>query len=129
MKIRVALLAILTLLTAGCVTSNAVRPTKVAHSDQELKQSKIAMNEEFACGLRHVSEIDDGISDARTVALALSALCIKEQTAATEAFAKAHLDNDAQIRIFRNRRNSQAERINDFLPIVFKYRHWKRLHP
>jgi len=72
--------------------------------------------------LELVGQIDDGISDATTIALALSNACIVEYTAATEAWCTAELDNERQRQLFRNKRNKPEEKIQDSLPIVLQYR-------
>ena len=73
------------------------------------------------CGVRNISQIDDGISDAATVALALAIRCNTEYDAATEAASKS-LDNNAQRRMLRTLRATREERIQAFLPLVMQYR-------
>ena len=81
-----------------------------------------ALRAQIACGEQHVSEVDDGISDASTVALALALRCHREYVATGEAWGAAYLDNDNQRRIFRKRWSGTNERTEAFLPIVMKYR-------
>ena len=81
-----------------------------------------AMRLEVECGKSYVGETDDGTSDASTVALALALRCNREYVAATEAWGAAYLDNEAQRRMFRNKRSGTTERVEAFLPIVMQYR-------
>jgi hypothetical protein len=76
---------------------------------------------QVSCGRKYVVEVDDGTSDATTIALALALRCRAEYGAATEAIA-ATLDNDAQRRMLRQRREAREERVESFLPLVVQYR-------
>jgi hypothetical protein len=78
------------------------------------------------CGRRFAATTDDGVSDATTIALALSLRCGREYDRTTEA-AAATLDNDAQRRMFRQRRAARAERIETFLAPVMQARQ-QRIH-
>jgi hypothetical protein len=89
---------------------------------EERLAAEDALRAQIECGREHVSEVDDGISDASTVALALALRCHREYLAAGEAWGAAYLDNDNQRYKFRKRRAATSERTEAFLPIVMKYR-------
>ncbi len=89
-------------------------------------RSEDAIRLQSMCAVRTVSEVDDGISDAQSVALALALRCSREYQQATEAFGSANLDNEAQRRMFREDRNQTQEMIRNFLPIVMDYRAFNR---
>lgn len=112
------------LLTFCCVliacSSTALRPPGL--SEQLKVVAENALKAEIECGRNHVSETDDGTSDASTVALALALRCNKEYFEATEAWSSAYLHNEAQSRMFRKKRSGTTERIEEFLPIVMQYR-------
>lgn len=74
------------------------------------------------CAAREIPAIDDGVSDAQSVALATALRCGREYRQATEYFGLAHLDNDAQRRMFNERINRTQEKIEAFLPMVMGYR-------
>lgn len=69
-----------------------------------------------------VPTIDDGISDAQTISLALASACSAEYSRNAKAFADLHLSDDHQKRIFINRCNTNEAKINTFLRVVLKYR-------
>ena len=106
------------LLATACAT-----PQQASPPPSELKaRADDAMRLQALCAARTVPEVDDGISDAQSVALALALRCSREYQQATEAFGAANLDNDAQRRMFRERRNRSQEKIESFLPIIMDYR-------
>ncbi len=75
------------------------------------------------CAWKNVSSVDDLISDASTVALALAMRCRSEYDGATDAGVLA-LDNESVQLAFRQRRNERAERMETFLLVVME---WRRL--
>lgn len=114
---RKLLVTCFTLLATACVTPQPRVPPA------ELKaRADDAMRLEAMCAVRAVPEVDDGISDAQSVALAVALRCSREYQQATEAFGAANLDNDAQRRMFRERRNHTQAKIESFLPTVMNYR-------
>ncbi len=115
MKIPSYQLVPLVVLTA-CVT-----PSAEQRADAELQAGK-SMDALIKRQFELVGQIDDGISDATTIALALSNACIVEYNAATEAWCVAKLANERQCQMFRNKRNTPEEKIQDSLPIVLQYR-------
>lgn len=115
---RKLLATFLVLLSTACAT-----PQQPSKPMPELKaRADDAMRLQAMCAVRTVPEVDDGISDAQSVALALSLRCSREYQQTTEAFGAANLDNEAQRRMFRERRNRPQEKIESFLPIVMEYR-------
>ena len=104
-------------LLSGCVEP----PIRPVPSPEQIAAENEAIRAEVECERRNVPLIDDGTSDATTVALALALRCNAEYNAATEAVA-AGLDNDAQRRMLRKKRSLRENRIEAFLPIVMQYR-------
>lgn len=80
-----------------------------------------ALRETLDCARSKVASIDDGRSDASTIAFALAGRCIAEYQYSIEVVANG-LANDKQRRIFRNHRNSAEGKIEFFLPVVMEYR-------
>jgi hypothetical protein len=114
---RNILIVSLTLLAVACASPQPTAPTA------ELKaRADDAMRLQVMCAARNVSEVDDGISDAQSVALALSLRCYREYQQAIEAFGNANLDNDNQRRMFREKSNRSQAKIEAFLPRVMRYR-------
>lgn len=80
-----------------------------------------AMN---ACGRASWPTLDDGVSDARTVASAVATACGREYDAATDAFLAFDMadDNDAVRHDFRIARGRPASRADTFVPLVLRWR-------
>lgn len=86
---------------------------------------RAAVMKKIECSLDNVGQVDDGISDATTVALALSFRCANEYDAATEAMG-ATLQNNVQRQGLRERMATTQMRVQSFLPIVMDYRNKAR---
>jgi WD40 repeat protein len=97
------------------------KPQQPTPAQPPLSPKDAAMRAQIDCARRSVPQIDDGTSDATTIALALSMRCGAEYNATIETFA-AELGNDAQRRMFRQRRMSSEAKLETFLPIVMQYR-------
>jgi hypothetical protein len=105
------------LLVSACATLQPTTPPA------ELKaRADDAMRLNHMCARSAVPDVDDGISDAQTIALALALRCSHEYQQSIEAFGAANLDNDAERRMFRERLNSPQGKIESFLPVVMNYR-------
>ncbi|MBU1425776.1 MAG: hypothetical protein KKH12_01105 [Gammaproteobacteria bacterium] len=91
-------------------------------SSELISEEKSALQAQVECGYKHIAEVDDGISDATTVAFALAIRCGSEYNAATEATAAARLNNDNQRRMYRDKRYTKERRIEAFLSTVMYYR-------
>jgi len=87
-----------------------------------------ALKVENACASAMVPTVDDGVSDAGTVAIALSLRCAKEYQTVTEAF-KTTLENDTQRNMLAHQRMSNDQKEQEFLTVVMGYRQWKKTHP
>ncbi len=81
-----------------------------------------ALKAETNCALTNIPKMDDGVSDASTVALAIAQVCASEYRRVTNAYGSANLDNQNQRNMFQQRRNSTSEKIENFLPFVLAYR-------
>lgn len=88
---------------------------------QPISRTDAAMKAQVDCARRNVSQVDDGTSDATTVAFALAMRCGAEYNAVIEAYS-TDFENDAQRRKFRQRRMSSEARLESFLPVVMQYR-------
>jgi hypothetical protein len=84
--------------------------------------SDAALRADANCAAVNIAKVDDGFSDASSVALALASLCVSEYSLSTEAFGMANLDNDEQRRMFRERRGRISAKIEAYLPVVMTYR-------
>jgi hypothetical protein len=115
---RILLTGLFAFTMSGCVSTSPSRPVDTAALAAE---KDAAMRAQVKCGVANVAQADDGLSDAATVAFALAIRCGTEYNMTTEAVGNT-LDNDAQRRMFRDRRASRDRRIEDFLPIVMQYR-------
>lgn len=111
---------LLALAASGCASPPDRRIDQAAY-DQAIRD---ATRQEILCAKSNIAAIDDGISDALTVAFALAIRCNAEYSAVTGAIG-ASLDNDAQRRMLRDRRAEKNSRIEPFLPVVM----WHRQRP
>jgi hypothetical protein len=93
--------------------------------EQNKINAKKALSVAMDCGLDNVSSVDDGKSDAYTIALGLSYKCNSEYAASVEAWAET-LDNNNQKRMFKTRSYTEKERAGIYLPIVLEYRNQKK---
>jgi hypothetical protein len=73
------------------------------------------------CAMANAPFVDDGISDASTVALALSVRCNNEYQMLVETLA-SELRGTNQILAFKRQANSQESRVTRFLPFVMQNR-------
>lgn len=114
MKTRYLLIAVMML--SGCATSPPMKTP-----EQKAAANRAVLNE-FDCGVAHVNEVDDRISDARTIAFALYEMCVSEYNAATEAYYYANFDDEGSLYLWRNKRHEQQQQVADFLRIVVMHR-------
>lgn len=81
-----------------------------------------AIADEIVCVSAHIGTVDDGVSDALTVALALAQVCGSEYRHTTDVLAWAYLDNEHSRRTFRDTRNDRRKMVEYFLPDVMLHR-------
>lgn len=112
MKNLVLFLFVLSL--TACSTQDTFRYSSVDANNALLDQTDCAVN--------NVALVDDGMSDASSVAWALAQICSKEYRYASVVFASANLENRIQRRMFVQKRNEVSEKIENFLPYVMDYR-------
>lgn len=110
--------ALTVLLVAGLAACASRRRNAVGAQDTADR----AMRAFLDCAAAHADDVDDKQSDARTIALALTDRCGREYDAATNAWAAAHLSNDNQRRMFKQRRDATDARIEASLNIVLANR-------
>lgn len=101
---------------AGCASQPPVTQAKRESSYKD------ALRQEIRCGMDNVSSVDDGISDAQTVAFALALRCAAEYDHATEKYGESEFDSETQRRMWRSERAKTSQKIKDFLPTVMDYR-------
>lgn len=112
--IFVAALASLMLLNSACIATNS----RVGYGIS----SGQAMRQVCECATAKVAALDDGKSDAATVALALSNLCASSYDAWVRAVADEQLANDRQKQRYMWHRHSQESRSEFFVPFVLSHR-------
>ena len=110
-----------TALAVAILTGCASGPSPVSREVWQ-QRADDSLKVEQACAKAKVADVDDGDSDPYAVALVLSAGCMYEYNRFTEAFAMAKMDNDAQVRMFRERSATRSARIDNFLQYVLAYR-------
>ncbi len=117
MRIKnLSLIVLVVFLLASCASEPSVPP-------EELRiRADDAVRVQMMCARQNVSQIDDGISDAQSIALGLALRCSHEYQQATEAISLARFDNNRQRRRFRENRNSTEKKIEVFLPVVMDHR-------
>lgn len=114
------LIAIPLLLATACAAPPVQRDK---NADRAAIRESVRL--ENACAMASAPSIDDGISDAATVALALALRCHNEYAATTEVVC-ATLDNDAQREMMRDLRAMKQTKVEAFLPEVMRHRRQMR---
>ena len=71
------------------VTACVQAPVRKEPTAEQLAEQDRTLRGAISCGKQYAADIDDGVSDAGTVALALAIRCSNEYTASTEAFGAA----------------------------------------
>jgi hypothetical protein len=118
MKTIVALL--LPLALAGCVTAEAQAPMPV--TEQEEQATDFAW---FRCLQNAVRKMDDGVSDASTIAMAVAPMCSREFAAVVEVYErKRPPSNPAVRRMFEQ--GVQRQNQNKALQFVLEHRTSRR---
>jgi len=121
MKIAILLA---TMLLTGCIeTAPKQSKEQLDYSEEVFKGLVQNM---LDCGAKNVGDVDDGISDASTVAIVLSRRCSAEYEMSHQYYARGKLDNEQQVRIFLNKAREVRSRVERFLPIVMRYRSLKK---
>jgi hypothetical protein len=76
---------------SGCATA----PTLSIEEKRKRKTiSDEAVRNSISCGNLNIGQVDDGISDATTIAMALAASCHKEYSNSVEAFIASQVDEN-----------------------------------
>jgi uncharacterized lipoprotein YmbA len=109
-------------LLAGCA---AVPPKK---PQNEIDQERLSAAKAFSsCVGANVAALDDGVSDASTIAFALTLRCNHEYDAALDALTDGLDSSAAQIEAFKTRAKSRDKLIEASLPLVLAYRNAQRM--
>jgi hypothetical protein len=94
-------------------------PPRRSPSEAEIQPTRDAL---IHCYRENVARLDDGISDARTIALAVSRACWKQQKAAAEVY-RPYLTPNAMAMFLEK---AEARGPDLALPIVLGYRREKQ---
>jgi len=111
---------ILSIVLCGLSSCANIRATK--DTAEAERQSTVAMDAFINCTAKFAPSIDDGYSDASTIALALTTRCINEYEASISAYALAKLKSDRARQIFLQQRNTRDAKITVSLNIVLENR-------
>lgn len=117
-------LIILCLMLTSCVTTSSTTQKTAQtkqYTEQELEDS---FDKLVSCKLKNISEIDDGLSDAKSIAIGLSARCGVEYNQFLRMYAIANLENSQQVRMFIEMNQKQDKKIERFIETVLDYRAW-----
>jgi hypothetical protein len=88
-------------------------------------KSRIAMNNFNNCTAKSVVQLDDGYSDASTIALALTNYCMIEYEANAEAHSLSGNPNNKDKNMYINNVYTKEAKIEASIGTVLKYRHDK----
>lgn len=119
------------LLTAGGVLglcllqACASHPSPAPATDTERHQ---AQHDFFKCAIVHETEVDDGVSDASTVALALTNRCIREYAAVTDIWFKGNHDQRL-ILLWKQERSTPQSKVEESLQVVVRIRRGDKPNP
>lgn len=118
------LILTMTLVLTGCIETAPKKNEHIKHYSNEVFEQ--LYKEVLDCGAKNVSEVDDEISDATTIALVLAKRCTVEYEKSIQYFAYGNAENERQTRLLLNMAREQKNKVERFLPIVLKYRSLKR---
>lgn len=94
-------------------------------TDAEKRQ---AQHDFVKCAMGHEAEVDDGISDASTIALALTNRCISEYTAETDIWFRGSRDQRL-ILLWKQERSTPQAKVEESLQIVVRIRRGDKPNP
>jgi len=118
------LILTMTLVLTGCIETAPKKNEHIKHYSNEVFEQ--LYKEVLDCGAKNVSEVDDGISDATTIALVLAKRCTVEYEKSIQYFAYVNAENERQSRLLFSMAREQKTKVERFLTIVLKYRSLKR---
>jgi hypothetical protein len=101
----------------SCASIQTIKDTTEAE-----KLSALAMDTFINCTVKFAPSIDDGYSDASTIALALTNRCINEYDASISAYALAKLKSDRERQTFLQLKKTRDAKIAACLNIVLENR-------
>jgi hypothetical protein len=117
---------ILSILILSVVALTSCATFQKKDKGEEAKEkSRIAMDNFNNCTVKYVAEVDDGYSDASTIALALTNYCMIEYTASANANSLSINQNNKEITINANNVHTKEAKIKASIDTVLKYRHDK----
>jgi hypothetical protein len=98
----------------------AAPPPRAVSNAEPTAQQRAATHDFIKCAITHERELDDHVSDAATVALALTNRCVEEYNAVTEV---GLATRDRQLLVmWRESRASPQQKIQASLDIVLSIR-------
>lgn len=109
---------IITLCISSCANF-ARTPEEQSRID---KDTNIASNNFLKCQLKNLSEIDDNISDAKTIAVALTESCSETYFKFVSLYAVDKLKNDNQIYMFKQSMFTEQQKASVSINLVLKHR-------
>jgi hypothetical protein len=109
-------------LLQACASTHPSVPTA---TDAEKRQ---AQHDFIKCALKHEAEVDDGVSDASLVALALTNRCINEYAAETDIWFRGSRDQQL-IRLWKQERATPQGKIEASLEVVVRIRRGEKPNP
>ena len=121
--IRQSLRHLALLWAVSALASCAAPPPSRQQQFMAKEENDRALSTFIKCGLDNAPRVDDRLSDASTIALALTNRCASEYDASTRAYAAAHLKSEDERRAFVLRRNTTDAKIEASLPFVLQSRH------
>ncbi|MDR3578665.1 MAG: hypothetical protein P4L44_01740 [Oryzomonas sp.] len=93
--------------------------------EEAKEKSRIAMDNFNNCTVKSVDQLDDGYSDASTIALALTNYCMIEYDANAEAHSLSSNQNNKEKNMYTNNVYTKEAKIEASINTVLKYRHDK----
>jgi hypothetical protein len=94
-------------------------------SEEAKDKSRIALENFNNCTVKYVDELDDGYSDASTIAIALTNYCIIEYAASAKAYSLSINQNNKEINMYSNIAFTKEAKIKASINTILKYRHGK----
>jgi uncharacterized protein YceK len=113
------------LILSVVVLSSCATLQKKDKSEEAKEKSRIAMDNFNNCTVKYVGVLDDGYSDASTIALALTNYCMIEYIANAKAYGLSSNQNDKEINTYTNSAHTKEAKIKASIDTVLKYRHDK----
>jgi hypothetical protein len=117
---------LLSILILSVVALSSCATLQKKDKNEEAKEkSRIAMDDFNNCTVKYVDQLDDGYSDASTIALALTNYCMIEYDASAEAYNLSINQNNKDKNMYSNIVYTKKAKIEASINTVLKHRHDK----